>query len=84
MERKGTDSIVCEFNARDHHDPTVSGGPVVVADETAFAGAAFSVCDFCHSETDVWGIVDGSWVEYGYAVPAGLDLDGEVSVEAIV
>jgi len=63
-------SIVCEFNAGDHHDAAESGGPVVVADETAFAGAALSFCDFCHSETDVWGCVEGGGVEYGYSVPA--------------
>jgi hypothetical protein len=82
--RKRTYSVVCKFDAGDHHDATVSGGPVVVADETALASTALSICDFCHSETNVWWGVEGSGIEYGYAVPAGLDLDGEMSMEAVV
>ena len=81
-ENRKANLVVREFDPRNHHDPAVASFPVVVADETAFAGTALSLCELCEAEADVRGRVEGRWVEDGDAVPAGLDLDGEMSLKA--
>lgn len=74
--------VVCELYARDHEDASVTGLPVVVADKRTLAGGALALGNACHPEANVFRLVEGSRVEDGDTVPAGLDLNGQVLLEA--
>jgi hypothetical protein len=79
--KKNTYPIISELYAGHHEDATVTGFPIVVADERAFTGGAFALCDACHAEADVFWLVKGGGVQDGDAVPTGLDLDREMVLE---
>lgn len=84
-EAKGdvTNLVVSQFHARNHDDPTISSHPVIVANQTAFTGRTFTGAELRHSEPDVRNLIHGSGVENGNSVPARLNLNGKMALEAM-
>ena len=67
--------VICELYARHHENTPIAGLPVVVTDKGTLAGGALAFSNTCHAEADVFRLVEGSRIEDGDTVPAGLDLD---------
>jgi hypothetical protein len=74
--------IVCELYSWNHEDAAVSRLPVIVANERTFTSGAFALRNAGHAEAYPFRLVKGGRVQDGNAVPAGLDLDGEVLLKA--
>jgi hypothetical protein len=75
--------VVSQLDPRNHDDPPVPRVPIIVADQTALTRRALSRAEFGHAEPNVRMSVHGRGVENGDSVPAGLDLDGEVTLKAV-
>jgi hypothetical protein len=82
-KKKGTDVIIRELNARHHHYAPVARLPIIIANQGALARTALAVSDARHAEADVWGKVERCGIQDGDAVPAALDLDGQMLLEAV-
>lgn len=82
-EDDATYPIVREFHTRNHENATIARLPVIVADEGTLAGRAFALGDAGHAEANAFWLVEGSGVQDGNAIPAGLDLNWEVLLEAL-
>ena len=80
---RSTHPIVRELDSRNHDDAPVPGVPVIVADERTLGSRALSRRELGHAELDVRVRVHRGRVEDGDAVPARLDLDGQVALEAV-
>jgi len=74
--------IICQLHAGYHENATVTSLPVVVANKRTFACGAFALGDAGHAEANAFWLVEWSRVQDSNAIPAGLDLDGEVLLEA--
>jgi hypothetical protein len=73
--------VIGQLNSRDHQNSPISGLPVVITNQTAFAGTALAIHDLSHPESYVRRTVERRGVHDGYAVPAGLYLNREVALE---
>lgn len=81
-QTKRTYVVVCELDSRNHDDSSVAGLGVIVADERALTRTALLGSEVGHPELRVGLGVDGCGVEDGDPVPARLDLEGKVVLEA--
>lgn len=75
--------IISQLHPRHHHDPAISRLPIIIANQTTLARRTLPVHQSRHPEPHVWRAVERRGVEHGDSVPAGLDLDGEVPLEAV-
>jgi len=74
--------IISQLHSRYHDNASISSVPVVISNQRTFGGGTFTIVKLCHAEFDVRLGVERCRVENGYTVPAGLDLDGEMGLEA--
>jgi hypothetical protein len=81
-EDDATYLIISELYTRNHENATVACLPVIVADEGTLAGRAFAFSNAGHAEANAFWLVEGGRVQDGNSIPAGLDLDREVLLEA--
>jgi hypothetical protein len=79
---KNTNPIIGELYTWNHEDAPIAGLPIIIANKRTFASGAFAFGDAGHAEADTLRQVEGSRVQDGDAVPTGLDLDGEMLLEA--
>lgn len=75
--------IISQFNPRHHQYPPIPRLPIIITYQTTLARRTLSLHQPGHAKPHMRRGVKRSGVEDGDAVPAGLDLDGEVALETV-
>lgn len=75
--------IISQLNPRHHQNPTIPRLPIIITYQTTLARRTLSLHQPRHPEPHMRRGVKRSGIEDGDAVPAGLDLDGEVALETV-